>query len=95
MLHELKDMLCDELAKYAEKGELTAGSLDVIDKLAHAAKNVAKLIDEDGYSNRYSYKRDRMGRYTRDGFAEKLRDMSHDAPDEKTRAEMRRLADRM
>lgn len=55
-LYELKDMLCEELEKYGEKKELTAGSLDVIDKLAHAIKNIDKIIEngeEDEYSNTY------------------------------------------
>ena len=54
-LYELKDMLCKELEEYGKKGELTAGSLDVIDKLAHATKNLDKIIkehEEEEYSNR-------------------------------------------
>ena len=101
-LYELKDLLCEELEKYGEKRELSAGSLDVIDKLAHAAKNVDKLIrEDDGYSGRYydgrSYarKRDSMGRYSRDGMADKLRDLMKDAPDEHSREEIRKLADKM
>ena len=61
-IHKLKDMLMEELEEYGEKGELTPGSLDVVDKLAHSIKNICKVIDdcegEDGYSN---------GRYYRDG----------------------------
>lgn len=53
-LYELKEMLCKELEEYGRKGEMTAGSLDVVDKLAHALKNLDKIIeakeDEDGYS---------------------------------------------
>lgn len=80
-LIELKEMLCGELEKYGEK-ELTAGSLDVVDKLAHTIKNLNKIIDmyddhsynygrnsymKDRYSRRErSYARDRMGRYSRD-----------------------------
>lgn len=57
-LNELKEMLCAELKEYGSKGELTAGSLDTIDKLAHAIKNLNKVIegyDEEysGYSERY------------------------------------------
>lgn len=74
-LYELKDMLCKELKEYGEKGELTAGSLDTIDKLAHAMKNLDRVIEsyeEDGeYSGRSypdgmggSYAR---GRYSREG----------------------------
>lgn len=72
-IEELKEMLCDELEKYGEKKEMTAGSLDVIDKLAHAIKNIDKILeaqDGEGYSNAYrrSYapRRDARGRYSRD-----------------------------
>lgn len=55
-IYELKDMLCKELEKYGSK-ELTAGSLEVIDKLAHAVKNLGKIIemDEEEYSGYYPY----------------------------------------
>lgn len=42
-LYELKDSIIEELEHQADKG-LTRDSLDTIDKLAHAGKNVAKLI---------------------------------------------------
>lgn len=44
-LYELKEMLCKELEEYGRKGDLTAGSLEVIDKLAHALKNLDKIIE--------------------------------------------------
>lgn len=50
-LYDLKDMLCKELKKYSGQ-TLTTSSLDVIDKLAHALKNLDKVIEgESGYSN--------------------------------------------
>lgn len=51
-LYELKDNLCDELKKYGKK-ELSAGSLDVVDKLSHTIKNIDRIIENDseGYSN--------------------------------------------
>lgn len=52
-LYELKENLCDELKKYGKK-ELSAGSLDVVDKLSHSVKNLDKIIEkieEEGYSN--------------------------------------------
>ena len=81
-LEELKDRLCDELKRYADK-DISTGALDVIDKLAHAAKNIDKLIYGDGYSRRYddgsnrsrgdrSYRRDS----SRDGMADKLRELA-------------------
>lgn len=96
MLEKLRDTLCEELERYGRDG-VSSGSLDTVDKLAHAIKNIDKIIDRDGYSNRYpmSYKRDRMGRYSRDGMADKLRELMHDAPDEHAREELRKLADKM
>lgn len=54
-LYELKEMMCKELEEYGKKGDLTAGSLEVVDKLAHAIKNLDKIIEsyeEEEYSNR-------------------------------------------
>lgn len=54
-IYDLKEMLCKELEEYGKKGEMTAGSLDVVDKLAHTIKNLDKIIEtyeEEGYSNR-------------------------------------------
>lgn len=106
-LYELKDRLVDELKSYGKR-DLTGNSLDMIDKLAHAAKNVCKIIDEsdDGtsgyyprtgrmYDGRSFRNRDSMGRYSRDGLVEKLRDLMDESPDEKTRMEIKRLIDRM
>lgn len=54
-LHELKEKLLRELEEYGTK-ELSAGTLDVVDKLAHAVKNICKIIDEygDEYGDDYS-----------------------------------------
>lgn len=57
-LYELKDKLCRELKKYNNQ-EITMSNLSAIDTLAHAAKNVDKIIEsyeeQSGYSNRYAY----------------------------------------
>lgn len=69
-LYELKEMLCKELEEYGKKGELTAGSLEIVDKLAHAVKNLCKIIEaaeeeeEMGYSERGGSYR---GSYARGG----------------------------
>lgn len=65
-LYELKDKLCDELKEYGKK-DMSAGSLDVVDKLTHTIKNLDKIIEtyeEDGYSNMdgRSYRMSRNGR---------------------------------
>lgn len=82
-LHDLKEMLCRELEEYADHDSLDMGALEVVDKLAHAVKNIDKIISADGtsermykrgYSNEYSdgysrggRRRDSMGRYVSAG----------------------------
>ena len=43
-LYKLKDMLCEELKEYGSKSEMSAGSLEIVDKLSHAIKNLDKII---------------------------------------------------
>ena len=134
-LMNLKEMLCEELAEYGRERELSPSSLQMIDTLAHACKNVCKIIEskeEFEYSMRGSYRgsyeggsnrggsyrggysrdgyyyadggssyrrgRDRMGRFTsRDAseMARKLREMMEEAPDENTKREIKKLAEKM
>lgn len=57
-LYELKEMLCKELEEYGRKGEISAGSLDTVDKLAHTVKNLGKIIsmyDGDDRGGSYGY----------------------------------------
>lgn len=68
-IYELKEMLMKELEEYGRKGEMSAGSLEIVDKLAHAIKNLCKIIEaaeeeEEGYSRRggsYYYEGGRGG----------------------------------
>lgn len=79
-IYELKEMLCEELEKYGSKGDLNTGELEIVDKLAHAVKNLGKIIemaDEEEYSGQMmgggSYQRggggggNRGGSYQRGG----------------------------
>lgn len=79
---DAKMMLHKELEEIVKKGELSAGSLETIDKLLNSIKNACKIMmyDEfdDGYSqegemmggNSYAQRRDSMGRYSREsGYA--------------------------
>ena len=77
--YELKEMLMDEVKKIANKGELTAGSLETVDKLLNSIKNACKIImydeyEKDGYSqadadmsmSSYAYARGRGRNASRD-----------------------------
>ena len=84
-IYDLKEMLCKQLEDYGKKGEMNAAVLERVDMLAHAVKNLDKIIDnyeaeESGYSSRgmvHAYrdtsrarKRDAMGRYSgSDGYS--------------------------
>jgi hypothetical protein len=84
-MYELREMLCEELDKITKKGELSAGSLDVVDKLTHSIKSIDTIIamEEAGYSsddysmrgNSYARgrgsnaRRDSMGRYSSDNYS--------------------------
>lgn len=57
-IYELKEKLCEELEEYGRKGDLDVGSLEIVDKLAHAVKNLGKIIEmseEEEYSGNYMY----------------------------------------
>lgn len=79
-IYDIRDMVCEELDKIAEQGELTAGSLEAIHKLTDTLKNTYKIemLEESGesynggweasgtYPDR-SYRSDRNGRSYADG----------------------------
>lgn len=109
-LEELRDCLCAELEEYSQKKDnLDMGSLEIIDKLAHAIKNIDKIISADesysGYSRGSVYdnysgrgrtfaRRDSMGRYSGNDMLGTLHKLANEAPDEQTRAELNRIAQR-
>ena len=70
-LMKLKETLCNELEEYSRKGKMSAGDLEVVDKLTHTIKNLDKIIENydeysgamgGDYSRRYSMARDGRGR---------------------------------
>ena len=107
-LYELKEKLCDELKEYG-RTEITSGTLDTIDKLTHTIKNLDRIIEkheEEEYSNGYRHsmrgrKRDAMGRYSSNGYSynddmvSELYSLMHEAPDEGTRQDIKRLIQKM
>lgn len=61
--YELKKMLCKELDEIVNKskGELSAGSLDAIDKLTHSIKSLLAIMEMS--EGEYSYARGNRSRY--------------------------------
>lgn len=66
-LEKLKMLMIKELDEMGEKGELDVGTLDVVDKLAHATKNLCKVIDS---MDQTSYNDGRMGSMSRRSYAD-------------------------
>ena len=66
-IHDLREMLCEELENITERGPLSGDKLKVIDMLTHSIKSIDTIVamEEGGYSND-SYARNR--RYGRDNY---------------------------
>lgn len=91
-MHKLIEYVCDELEELEKKadkgGKLSMQEVQYADTLAHLKKNLLKADEmmDDGYSNRGSYargrmgnvRRDSMGRYSRDGYYEGTYEGSYD-----------------
>lgn len=80
-LYRLKEMLCREVDNMVEKGEMSAGDLEVAHKLTDTIKNVDKIImleDAGGYSgddmNGRSYGRSYGNSYNYSGYRGQSRD---------------------
>ena len=103
-LYELKEMLCDELEEYGMKDKLDMGGLEIVDKLAHAIKNIDKIIDKENYSerrsyndgsyrydNRDSYRYDNRGSYEGESYRRRRRDSMGRYASADMRMELERL----
>ena len=98
-----------EKTRKVRNGGMSDGDLETLDKLTHTMKSIkgvmAMMDDEGGYSGRYAYRdggsyrggqrRDSMGRYSRNDLADKMRELMEDAPDDRTRQEMRRMVEKL
>lgn len=68
-MEDLREMLCEELHNITEQGEITSGSLEIIDKLTHSIKSIDTIMamEEAGYSNERGISR-YDGSYGRGGY---------------------------
>lgn len=108
-LYELKEKLMKELKEYSGNGKYSKEDVETIKYITSAIDHICNIMDGEEYSGNYPYsyerstrsyrgysrKRDRMGRYSRDGLADKLHELMDEAPDEQTRMEIKRLIDKM
>ena len=134
-VYDLCEIVMDEIGETKDKlkgGKMSAGDLEVIDKLAHTTKSLKTIIvmEDSEYSEQgggqsgarggrggnrggggrsregrsresYEYgmsnarRRDSMGRYSRDGFMDKLMEMRETAPNEKSRRAIEKMIDEL
>lgn len=97
-LYKLKDMLCQELEEYGNKDELCGiGDLAVIDTLAHATKNVIKVIDHcEGKDSAHGENmNDSLRSNDNEKMVSELRGLMGETSDESMRYEFQRFIERI
>lgn len=100
-LHDLKERLIDEIKEFAYTGKLSKDDAMTLKALTGAADHLCNLIKgEEGYSGNYDgrysdARRDSMGRYSRSSLKDKLHDLMDEAPDDRTRSEIKRLYEKI
>lgn len=69
-MERLRDMLCEELDNITEQGDITTGSLDIINKLTHSIKSIDTIMamEEASYDGSYRDGSYRDGSYY-DGYS--------------------------
>lgn len=77
-LYELKEKLMKELEEYGSKDEMTAGTLEVVDKLAHTIKNLCKIIEDAEYSENGGSSYDGGSSYRGSSYEGSMRGSSYD-----------------
>lgn len=66
-IYNLKEMLCNELEQYGSREKIDTASLEIIDKLAHAIKNIDKIIETYEEMEYSEYNESRGNSYGREG----------------------------
>lgn len=66
-IYNLKERLCEELEEIGRKPTWDAGDLEIVDKLAHAMKNINKIINEEEKQEYGSYENEYSARYDGSG----------------------------
>lgn len=97
-LKHLKDMLCEALGEYGKRDVLTQSSLQTIDILAHACKNVCKVIEACETKDNgdiYGVPLNKYQNVETSMVAGRLRDIMSDTHDEAVRSEIQHLVNKV
>ena len=73
---ELREMLCKELDAFTDKGDISAVSLDMINKLTHSIKSIDTILAMKGYDTKTDCKKE---------LSDSLKSMYDKATDDETR----------
>lgn len=101
---QIREILITELDEYSDKSKLNVGALDIVDKLAHAIKNLDKIIEKDGYSGARRYDRYSMDNYGMRDYGIYSRDMQNvkqelrevmNGCDERTKRKLQEIVEQM
>ena len=104
-LYDLKEALIDELSKYS-RSRIDKRNLCDIDMLAHATKNVCKIIDSmgesdgeyysrRGYNSPHRYSRRQNSYHDHNDMIDELKELMYEAPDETSRQEFQKLISKL
>ena len=63
-LYDLREMLMDELEQITKRGQITEGSLDIVQKLTHSIKSIDTILAME-----QSSRESRESRESRDGYS--------------------------
>lgn len=106
-LYDLKEKLIEEMETYAGKTNLSKDDVMYVKYLSSSVDHICNILEdceEEEYSRRmypmdhsYARRRDSMGRYSRakENFADELRELMHDAPNEHIRQKMQSIMSEM
>lgn len=83
-LRELRKTLCRELKTYGNQENISINTLDIVDRLSHAIKNLDKIIEHNEKSGYDDHKES-------DNMISELNDMMNRSENSEVREELRRL----
>lgn len=66
-MHELKEMLCQELDTIVERGDISLSNLDMINKIVVTIEKIARIDEIEG-GNSQSQRSYAVGNYDRSGY---------------------------
>ena len=77
-LYDLREMLMDELEQITKRGQITEGSLDIVQKLTHSIKSIDTILAMEQSSGESRESRESRDGYSGRRYREGSRESSYD-----------------